>query len=180
MAIKVWNCFGLIGGTTRDLDAIPIATLTNQDRAITSDGEELFIHEFDANGTDDEASPTVIQPDDFSTAGVWNIIKGPLELPSLAVEGNAGTEIILDCVNNDTFLFTCDQSALTITLSGLSVGSTAALVITGGDNCTITWPADVQWPGAAEPELSSGTDRIVIQRITAGIVHASLAGQEYA
>jgi hypothetical protein len=181
MAIKVWNCFGLIGGTTRDLDAIPSASLTDQDRAITMDAGALYIHEYDSSGTDTpEASPGIIHADDRSGAGQWNVIRTPLEVPNLVSIGNAGTTLALDCVTYDTHLFTCDQSLLEITFTGLSTGYTVALIITAGDTSTITWPADVQWPGGTEPVLSSGTDRVVIQRITAGIVHASAAGAEYA
>jgi hypothetical protein len=181
MAIKVWNCFGLLGGTTRDLDAIPTASLTDQDRAITVDSGALYIHEYDSSGTDGEASPGIIYADDRGAGpGQWNAIRTPLETPNLVSLGNAGASLALDCATYDTHLFTCDQATLTLTFTSLSIGYTIAAIITGGDNCVITWPTEVDWPAGIAPGLSSGTDRVVFQKITSGIIHAALAGGNYA
>jgi hypothetical protein len=99
---------------------------------------------------------------------------------SLHAIGNAGTSETLDTVTYDTFTFTCDQSTLNLSATTLAIGRTITLVITGADNCTITWPTGVAWPGGSAPSFSSGVDRVVMQRISSTVIHASLAGAEYA
>ena len=71
MAIKSWNATALTGGASRALDAIPIASLTDGDRAFVAASNTLYYYEFDSSATDAEDSPTYIRPDDYSTAGVW-------------------------------------------------------------------------------------------------------------
>jgi hypothetical protein len=183
VGITTYNTTSLTGGSTRSLDVLLTSTLVDGDRAHSQVADEFFVHYFDATGAEAENSPSVIRPDDFiasGSAGVWKILKSPLELPALSNIGNAGISLDLDGATYDTFVFTCDQTALSVTISGLGIGYTMAAVITDGDNAAITWPAEVLWARGEEPAFSDGVDRVVFQRITAGIVHGSLAGQEYA
>ena len=94
--------------------------------------------------------------------------------------GNAGTSKTLNTASYDTFTFTCDQSTLDLSSTVIAIGRTITLVITGADNCIITWPTGIKWPGGSAPTFSSGTDRVVMQRISSTAIHASLAGAEYA
>jgi hypothetical protein len=94
--------------------------------------------------------------------------------------GNAGTSLSLAPLTYDTFVFTCDQATLTLTVTSLAIGRTINLVITGADNCTITWPSGTKWPNGIAPTFSSGTDRVVMQRVDGSTIHASSAGSAYA
>ena len=83
--VNQYGCTGLTGGTAGTLDSLDItgATDPNVDNlaendvaeVITISGETVTIYNyvFDASGTDAESSPTVIRPDDYSTAGVWRL-----------------------------------------------------------------------------------------------------------
>lgn len=102
------------------------------------------------------------------------------QIDTLHAIGNAGTTQTLDTVSYDTFTFVCDQTTLDLSGSSIAIGRTVTLVISGGDGCTITWPTGIQWPGGTEPSLSSGTDRVVLQRISSTVIQASLAGAAYA
>jgi hypothetical protein len=94
------------------------------------------------------------------------------------VSGTSGA-LTLDCRTYHTFVMTL-TGATGFTFSNLDVGQTIALVITNGGTY-ITWPATVKWPdGPGAPELTSGTDRVVLQKLSATVIHASLAGQAYA
>lgn len=102
-------------------------------------------------------------------------------LDKLVNYGNAGTSLTLDSSIYDTHLFTCDQSTLTLTTSNFAIGRTISLVITNGGSSTITWPTGTQWPGGTAPSLSaSGTDRIVLQRISSTVIHAQAGGNGFA
>jgi hypothetical protein len=69
--IKTWNATALTGGAVRALDAIPTASLTDGDRAFVVASGTIYYYEFDATGTAAESSPSVMRPDDYSTAGNW-------------------------------------------------------------------------------------------------------------
>jgi hypothetical protein len=109
----------------------------------------------------------------------WRNLSGTV-VDKLQEIGNAGTTQTLDTITYDTFTFTCDQATLNLSSTVIALGRTVSLVITGADNCTITWPSGTKWPGGTAPTFSSGTDRVVLQRISATAIHASLAGAEYA
>jgi hypothetical protein len=64
----------LTGGTQWSLDWFPIASLIDQDKAIVTDGTNIYFFRFDATATDAEdvvTHPYKVRPDDYSTAGVW-------------------------------------------------------------------------------------------------------------
>lgn len=77
--MKLYNCTALTGGAARAVDSIPIADIADLDRAHAVVSNVFYCYEFDAAGTDVEASPTVIRPDDFATvgAGVWRMAGSP-------------------------------------------------------------------------------------------------------
>ena len=77
--MKTWNATALTGGAARALDAIPIASISDNDRAHVVASNVFCCYEFDASATDVEASPTVIRPDDYATvgAGVWRMTGSP-------------------------------------------------------------------------------------------------------
>jgi len=76
-AITTYNCNGLTGGATRNLDSISISALSNLDRAIAHDSEKILFFYFDSSGTEEENTsthPYIIRPDDYSVSGVWKEI----------------------------------------------------------------------------------------------------------
>ncbi len=93
------------------------------------------------------------------------------------ITGTSGT-IDLDCYAYDTFVMTI-TGATTLTFSNLVTGRTIGIVISNGTT-NITWPTEIDWPEGEEPEFSTGTDRVVIQKLSATVYHGSLAGIEYA
>ena len=69
--LKTWNATALTGGAIRALDAIPVASLADLHRAFVVASDTIYYYEFDAAGTAAESSPSVIRPDDYTTAGNW-------------------------------------------------------------------------------------------------------------
>lgn len=75
---------GLTGGSAGDLDELGIdknngptgqvLDLTDKDVSIYADGTNVFFYQFDSTGTDAESVPSVIRPDDYSSAGVWKLV----------------------------------------------------------------------------------------------------------
>ncbi len=180
MAMKTWNATALTGGTSRSLDSIPPISLSDGDRCFCVEDSVLYYYLYDAAATDAESSPDVIRPDAYSGSGVWKLIQSPLAEQHLVDRGFAETAITLDCASYDTHIFSCNQSTLTITLSGLVTGQTIALVIAAADDCTITWPAAVKWPAGSAPIFTSGTDRVTLQQVASDEIHAAISGQAYA
>jgi len=90
MGIKTYNCTGLTGGGSRVLDNYPIAGLVDGDRATVNYNNVEYRYLFVAAATDAEASPDIIRPNDYSSAGVWKLQSAALTgdlypLPSGAV-----------------------------------------------------------------------------------------------
>jgi len=113
------------------------------------------------------------------TATSWVRVGGATD--NLVDIGNAGTSQTLNCIFYDTFTMTCDQSTLTLAVSNLRVGRSINLVLTGADNCAITWPSGTWWPdGGLEPVFTSGVDRVVMQRMSSTVIHAASGGRNYA
>lgn len=153
MAIKVWNCFGLVGDAVRDLDAIDTASLTDNDRAITVESDELYIHVFDAAGTDAQNSPNVIRPADYSSDGVWKMASSPFDANSAPVGsivpfiggyfGSGGlsgfTNVIGDDAStintllNSSGWYVCDGTELNLAGSSIFNGSGRYLPDLSGD-----------------------------------------------
>lgn len=101
MAIKTWNATALTGGAARALDAIPVASLTDGDRAFVSVSGTLYYYEYDSAATDAETSPSVIRPDDFVSAGNW-----VLQRWFTAEEGSSPENLIINSdfvVNQESY-----------------------------------------------------------------------------
>lgn len=77
MGIGIWHKFGLTGGGATALDGIAIAELANNDVCHVHASGTYYYYVFDADATDAESSPTLIRPDDYSTAGVWKLGNSP-------------------------------------------------------------------------------------------------------
>jgi hypothetical protein len=106
----------------------------------------------------------------------------PYPIDTLNDEGSIGvadSPHSLVTTSYDTFLMTITGD-ITLVFSGLTVGRTISLVITNGGASTITWPTEVQWPEGTAPTLtSSGTDRVVFQKISATVIHGAASGLNY-
>lgn len=91
----------------------------------------------------------------FLLAGGYHI--EPYEIDA----GNSGTAITLDLSAASSQKLTLDNNA-TITLSNATPGGTYTLRIaqdaTGGR--TMTWPANVIWPGGVTPSFSTSANRV--------------------
>jgi len=77
-ALVTYNCTGLTGGATRDLDYLSVDDLSDGDRALvkftSGVSSYLGMFEYDSSGTTTENTtthPYYVRPDDYSTAGVW-------------------------------------------------------------------------------------------------------------
>lgn len=73
MGIKTYNCIGLTGGGSRVLDNYPIAGLADGDRATVNYNNVEYRYLFVAAATNAEASPDIIRPNDYASAGVWKL-----------------------------------------------------------------------------------------------------------
>jgi len=95
--------------------------------------------------------------------------------------GNAGTSLAIYPDAFDTIKLTCDQSTLALTIPSMTIGRNFVLIIVNGGGCTITWPTGTKWPDATLPDFStSGTDRVVMQKVGAAEYHAAAAGMAFA
>jgi hypothetical protein len=95
--------WGLTGGTYGALDTLDITAagtpndydLIENDSAIvtTISGDTVahYVYVFDASSDDEEASPTIIRPDDYATAGVWRLTRFETEIIS---EGDSNVEVV--------------------------------------------------------------------------------------
>ena len=81
-ANKFYPATALTGGGTGALDKLSVASLSDGDAAIVilendgTYGNAVFIYAFDATSTTAESSPEYIRPDDYDTAGVWELTNG--------------------------------------------------------------------------------------------------------
>jgi hypothetical protein len=105
-AIVTYNCNGLTGGTSRDLDYLLVSDLSNNDRAIVvaESGSSVYYHYFRyiASGTTAENTathPYYVRPDDYATSGVWQ-------------------EVVSSWVDLGTDLTINDLTAINATISG--------------------------------------------------------------
>lgn len=70
---KTFNAYRLSGGTTDSLDSVPIASISDLDRAFATQDNVLYYYQFSASGTEADAEPFYIRPDDYVSAGVWEL-----------------------------------------------------------------------------------------------------------
>lgn len=136
MGNKLWNCTGLTGGTTGDLDAISVASLTDGDRAIVSYGGGLYVFEYDASSSDVEISPNYIKPDDYVTTGTWKL----LEINKIVLEENVKTADFTAEVNKYRYVIDGWPDVIEVTLpdTGLSDGDEIAFYFASNSDCTFT------------------------------------------
>jgi len=80
----------LTGGAAGALDSMSVSDLSDNDVAIVPvlSGTTVLVYRyiFDADGTTAESSPTVIRPDDYSSAGVWRIDILPPSMGGLGID----------------------------------------------------------------------------------------------
>jgi hypothetical protein len=174
----VYTANNLTGGTVTDMDALSEAVLVDGDLCLTITGSVVYVHKFVAASTAAESSPTAIRPDDYTTSGVWILQNSPIGtagIDSIHNIGNAGTSLDLSTVLYDTHI--CDQTTLTVAASDWVNGRTLNLVITNAGGCTITWPTGWTWANSTTPVFSSsGTDRVIAQKISSSLIHAAKIG----
>ena len=101
------------------------------------------------------------------TGPVW------LMLPNNTVDvlGNSTGTTDLDLANGDIFSIYDQTGNITFTFSnpvqtGYRVTITLIISMDGTGGYTRTWPAGVDWPGAAEPTFSSGVDEVDMYTFT--------------
>lgn len=108
---------------------------------------------------------------------VDNLVADPVN--KISALGSISGSYAIDVSTYDTFTATITGST-TLSFNNFVDGRTISLILTNGGT-NITWPATVKWPGGTIAVLStSGTDRIVLQKISSTITHANLAGKAYA
>ncbi len=187
MSITAYNATALTGGAVNSVDSYSVSVLNDNDRCFCVAGGALYYYMYEVNSTDDELSPDVIRPDDYVDHGIWRMTQSPLSEQHLLDHGAVDAAATIDCVNYNTHLMDCGSSAsaLTLTVSGLEIGATIAIVIDDGDNvASITWTdggtSSFYWPEGTAPTYSTGIDRFVMQRVSSTIIHMAVAGQNFA
>lgn len=112
----------LTGGGTGALDKIAVADLTDGDIGFVTTATNFYVFRFDATATDAESSPTKIRPDDYATAGVWELIglygvtiqSGPSATPSLdfydsdATDNDINAQVYVNCTDAGSNAEDCD------------------------------------------------------------------------
>jgi hypothetical protein len=105
----------------------------------------------------------------------------PFAHDSLNDAGNAGSTLALDTVLYDSYKFVVDISPLTLSETTMAIGRTVDIILTNGGGKTINWPTGTIWAGGSPPTFTTtGTDRVSLQKISAGVIHATLVGLAYA
>jgi hypothetical protein len=148
----------LTGGTQWSLDWFPIASLIDQDKAVVTDGTNIYFFEFDATSVlaeDVVTHPYKIRPDDYSTQGVW------VEQVPYSTGGGSGTVTSVSVVSANgisgsvanpttTPAITLSLGAITpTTVNGLTLTAQAVgFTIAGGTTSkTLTVAADASVSG---------------------------------
>lgn len=102
-----------------------------------------------------------------------------------AIGSTGGGTQDIDITLGNVVSATVDTSANTFTFSNPTAsdeGCGFILYLTNGGSQTVTWPASVDWPGAAAPTLTAtGIDILVFTTIDGGTTwYGNVAGQAYA
>jgi hypothetical protein len=131
----------------------------------------------------DYATYRTVTDDNFGNDPVeddgTNWIKISSSIDFVDALGSVSGSVAVNPTGPDTITMTVTAAA-TIVPTSWAVGRTVTLVITNGGS-NVTWPSGTKWPGGSEPALSSsGTDRVVVQKMGASEYHAVLAGKAYA
>jgi len=142
-AANRYGCTALTGGGTGALDALDITAsgapnsddLADGDSAIVTviSGTTVTVYEyiFDADGTDAESSPDVIRPDDYSSGGVWRLVKFNIGM----IPDGTGSGLdadLLDNHNSDYFALASEPIVRIDAVSNLP----NARLLTGGNDST--------------------------------------------
>jgi hypothetical protein len=121
----------LTGGTQWSLDWFPIASLIDQDKAVVTDGTNIYFFEFDATSVlaeDVVTHPYKVRPDDFSTAGVW------IEQVPYSTGGGSGTvtsvSVTTDNGVSGSVATATTTPAITLTLGAITPTSVNGLTLT--------------------------------------------------
>lgn len=121
----------LTGGTQWSLDWFPIASLIDQDKAVVTDGTNIYFFEFDATSVlaeDVVTHPYKVRPDDFSTAGVW------IEQVPYSSGGGSGTVTSVSVVTangiSGTVANPTTTPAITLTLGAITPSTVNGLTLT--------------------------------------------------
>ncbi len=140
MAYKIYNCNGLTGGASRDLDAISVAVLADGDRAMVCANDSFYFFVFAAASTAAESSPSRIRPNDYASAGVWENQSSPFgntgpivstEVPieenirggDVTVSGNILTISPVSCMDSTGVIRLYTAANTTVTLPGTVNGN---------------------------------------------------------
>jgi len=89
MAYTVYNCTALTGGAERALDALAVASLAANDRAICVVSGVLYVFSFSTGTAAEQTTthPYIIRPDDYGTSGNWTELVGLIS-PLFTTQGD--------------------------------------------------------------------------------------------
>lgn len=87
--VQAFLASGLEGAAAGDLATIPTAKIQDGAIAITTIASTgvSYLHYYSIAGTDSEAVPTVIRPNDYSSAGVWKLSKWHVSMLPATITG---------------------------------------------------------------------------------------------
>jgi len=165
----------LTGGVSGALDALDISGVGSPNTYDLIDGDSCIVtslsgangysyqYVFDADGTDAEASPTVIRPDDYSTAGVWRLVRiNENALPSpLQVD--------------------IDLGEATPTASGRLARDSSHNILMGDGTGTLTFSPVIARGTAAlgTAQIASGACATVVTETATGALTTDLVGWDF-
>lgn len=121
----------LTGGTQWSLDWFPIASLIDQDKAVVTDGTNIYFFEFDATSVlaeDVAVHPYKVRPDDYTVAGVW------IEQVPYSIGGGSGTVTSVSVVTangiSGSVATATTTPAITLTLGAITPSTVNGLTLT--------------------------------------------------
>lgn len=143
MGIGIWHKFALTGGGTTALDGIATASIADSDVCHVYAAGKYYYMVFDADATDAESSPSVIRPDDYSTAGVWKLGASPYGDVQVQPEIVSGLPITGGISGGDV---TVSGNTLTITpTTCLDSGLTTKLYTSANQTLVIPSAANTEY-----------------------------------
>lgn len=136
MANILWNCTGIIGGASGNLDDLSGDSLTDGDRALVNESGVLYVYEYDSSATGITYYPSVIRPVDYATyGGNWlnlNVSTAILQEKSKASSFTAEPNQYYYTIN-----FT-EIGTITLPSTGLNSGDSIYFMQPGIHNLTFT------------------------------------------
>lgn len=91
----------------------------------------------------------------------------------------SGATIVLLNELYDTHYIYCPIGTLTLTAADLAVGRSVQLILRRASTCTITFPTYTTFSGNIIPVLSANTDRLLLQKTSSTMIHASIQGLNF-